>query len=42
MLASHRLWAYVCRAFGADGDGGDGDEGGDDGVGDGDHSTRST
>ena len=45
-LASHRLWAYVC-AFGADGDDGDGDDGdaddGDgDGVGDGDHSARST
>jgi len=46
LLASHRLWAYVC-AFGADGndcngDDGDGDDGDDDGVGDGDHSTRST
>jgi len=51
LLASHRLWAYV-YAFGADCDNGDGDDGdGDDGdgddrdgdgVGDGDHSTRST
>jgi len=50
LLASHRLWVYVC-AFGADGDDGDGDDGDDDGVGDdgdddgvgdGDHSTRST
>jgi len=54
LLASRRLWAYVC-AFGADGDDGDcddgddgdgddgdGDDGDDDGVGDGDHSTRST
>jgi len=40
LLASHRLWAYMCP-FGADGDDGDGDDG-DDGVGDGDHSTRST
>jgi len=50
-LASHRLWVYVC-GFGADsddgdgddgdGDDGDGDDGDDDGVGDGDHSTRST
>jgi hypothetical protein len=39
MLASPRLWAYVC-AFGPDGD--DGDDGDDDGVGDGDHSTRRT
>ena len=44
LLASRRLWAYVCT-FGADaddGDGDDGDDGDDDGVGDGDHSTRST
>jgi len=41
LLASRRLWAYVC-AFGADGDDGDGDDGDVDGVGDGDHSTRST
>jgi hypothetical protein len=48
-IYSRRLWAYVC-AFGADGDDGDdgdgddgdGDDGDDDGVGDGDHSTRST
>ena len=50
LLASHRLWAYVCR-FGADGDDGDGDDcddgdgdddGDDDGVGDVDHGTRPT
>jgi hypothetical protein len=44
LLASYQLWAYVC-AFGADGDDGHGDHGDhgdDDGVGDGDHSTRST
>jgi hypothetical protein len=46
LLASHRLWVYV-SAFGADGDDGDGDDGDgddgdDDGVGDGDHSSRST
>jgi hypothetical protein len=40
LLASHRLWVYVCT-FGADRDDGDGDDGNDDGVGDGDHSTRS-
>jgi len=42
LLASHRLWAYVC-AFGPDDDDGNGDDGdGDDGVGDGDYCTRST
>jgi len=34
-----RIWA---GADGDDGDDGDGDDGDDDGVGDGDHSTRST
>jgi len=46
LLASHRLLVYVCAcgSDGDDGDGddGDGDDGDDDGVGDGDHSTRST
>jgi len=46
LLTSHRLWVYVCP-FGADGDvangdDGNGDDGDDDGVGDGDHSIRST
>ena len=43
LLASDRLWVYVC-ALSADGDDVDGEDSDDDGVsnGDGDHSTRST
>ena len=36
LLASHRLWVYMWTL------GVDGDDGDDDGVGDGDHSTRTT
>jgi len=44
LFPSHQLWGYVCpfAADGNDGDGDDGDDGNDDGLGDGDHSTRST